>query len=435
MNLIKFDYEKFIIKNKISILLLVFIFSYSIRFIVFLIFSNQIYLPDSNNYIVEAVKLLANDYDNKISLFSVTMPAYTLLMCIPATIEIFLNPNVNFDNLHTVMSVNYWDNIYIFSIKDKAFLIDNIFSSLIPLIIFYITYKIYKNYLVSLFSAILTSIYPVSIFYSISILTENFHIFFVLLGVLLFLNKKYFYSYLIFVLSILIRPTFELLYPCLILIHFFIFFRHKLLSNLILYTFIYIIFMTPWWIFNYNKYGSFVRLHPNMGFMLYSGNNELNKTGGGIINKDFKIENFKDRKLESFRILKPNDAILLDNELKDQAIEYIVNNKYIFLKNTIIKLKRFYGFKLFTNKYRESLLGYIYTISYLALFTLFIFSFIFIPKKSYKYLYIFFLFGFYLTLVHSITISSVRYRYPLEIFMIIFSSYTFTMFFKKIFFK
>ena len=427
MNLIKFDYEKFIIKNKISILLLVFIFSYLLRFIAFFIFSKQIYLPDSNNYIVEAVRLLANDVDNKIDLFSVTMPAYSLLMCIPTILEIFLSSNINFDNLNSIMSVNHYDNIYIFSIKDKAFLIDNIFSSLIPIIIFYLTLKIYQNHVVSIFSALLTSIYPVSIFYSISILTENFHIFFVLLGILLFFNEKYIYSYLIFVLSILIRPTFELLYPCIIFIHFFIFFRHKLFSNIIIYFFIYVIFMTPWWIFNYNKYDTFVRLHPNIGFMLYSGNNELNKTGGGIINKDFKIDNLQFRRL--------HEPIILDRELKDKAIKYIVNNKYIFVKNTIIKFKRLYSFKLFTNKYSGSLLGYIYTTSYLALFTLFIFSFIFIPKKSYKYLYIFVLFGLYLTLVHSLTISSVRYRYPIEIFMIIFSSYTFTMFFKKIFYK
>ncbi len=427
MKLLKLDTEKFIFKNRIFLLLLTFVFSYILRLAIFYFYSKQIYLPDSNNYIVEAVRLLANDVNNKIDLFSITMPIYSLLMCVPTIIEIIINPSVNFDNLNSFMSVNDYNNVHIFSIKDKAFLIDNIFSSFIPILIFFITLKIYEKYNIAFIALLFTSIYPVHIFYSISILTENFHLFFVLSGLLLFFNKKYFLAYIFFILSILIRPTFELLFPLIIFIHFFIFLRDKLITNLILYFIIYIFLMTPWWIFNLNKYDTFVRLHPNFGFMLYSGNNELNKTGGGIVNKDFQIDNFEYRK--------ENEPIKLDNDLKELAINYIITNKLTFLKNIYIKFKRFYSFKLFTNKYSESLLGYIYMISYLLLFTLFILSFFYLPLKTYKYIYIFLLFGIYLTFVHSITISSIRYRYPLEIFMIIFSSYTLSVFIKKLFNK
>ena len=89
--------------------------------------------------------------------------------------------------------------------------------------------------------------------------------------------------------------------------------------------------MSPWWCFNYIKYDSFVRLHPTVGFMLYSGNNELNKTGGGIINSDFKIDNMKERK--------GINPILFDNVLKKKAFEYIINNKIIFVKNSFVKFK------------------------------------------------------------------------------------------------
>ena len=410
-----FKINEYIINFQAIILFLIFILSYSIRTFIFIYYSNQIYMPDSNNYIVEASRLLAFDFENKIELFSITMPAYSLFMCIPTLIEIYLNPMLNFENLDSILSLNFYNNEYIFSIKNKAFFIDNIFSSLIPLIIFFITKKIFKENIIAIISALGATFYPVSIFYSISILTENFYIFFILLGIYFFFEKKYFISYIIFSFSILIRPTFELLFPFLVLIHFFIFDKNKLIINFLLYILVYIFFMSPWWYFNYIKYDNFVRLHPTVGFMLYSGNNKLNTTGGGIINKDFKIENFLERKL--------SDPIKFDNDLKNEAIDYIINNKIVFIKSALIKLKRFYSFKLFTSKYSDTILGYIYMLSYLILFILFISSIIYIPINKYKYLYIFLIMAFYLTAVHSITISSVRYRYPLEIFMIIFSSY------------
>ena len=154
--------------------------------------------------------------------------------------------------------------------------------------------------------------------------------------------------------------------------------------------------MSPWWYFNYIKYDSFVRLHPTVGFMLYSGNNKLNTTGGGIINKDFKIENFLERKL--------SDPIKFDNDLKNEAIDYIIKNKIVFIKRELIKFKRFYSFKLFTSKYSDTILGYIYMLSYLILFILFVIL-LYIPINKYKYLYIFLIMAFYLTAVHSITIS------------------------------
>ena len=145
----------------------------------------------------------------------------------------------------------------------------------------------------------------------------------------IFYKKKYYLSYFLFVVTILIRPTFELAIPVVILFHFIIFDRKKLFSNLFAYILIYIILMSPWWCFNYIKYDNFVRLHPTVGFMLYSGNNELNKTGGGIINSDFKIDNMKEK----------INPILFDNVLKKKAFEYIINNKIIFVKNSFVNLK------------------------------------------------------------------------------------------------
>ena len=415
----------FINKNQIKILLLIFVIAYTIRSLIYYFYASYIYLPDSNNYIAEAIQLLAFDYKNKLNMFEITMPGYSLLMCIPTLIEIFISPLINFNNLFSVLSVNDYNNEYIYSIKNKAFVIDNVFSSAIPIIIYLISNEIFKDKIVSIIALLASCLYPVSIFYSIAILTENFFMFFLLIGIYFFLKKKYYLSYFLFVVTILIRPTFELAIPVVILFHFIIFDRKKLFSNLFVYILIYIILMSPWWCFNYIKYDSFVRLHPTVGFMLYSGNNELNKTGGGIINSDFKIDNMKERK----RI----NPILFDNVLKKKAFEYIINNKIIFVKNSFVKFKRLYSFKLFTDKYSESFFGYIYMISYIFLFSLFILSFFYIPRHKYKYLIVFIILSLFLTMVHSITISSIRYRYPIELFMIIFSSYSFRSMLKKYF--
>ena len=156
-------------------------------------------MPDSNNYIVEASRLLAFDFENKIQLFSITMPAYSLFMCIPTLIEIYLNPVLNFENLDSILSFNFYNNEYIFSIKYKAFFIDNIFSSLIPITIFFITKKIFKENIIAIISALGATLYPVSIFYSISILTENFYIFFILLGIYFFFEKIFYILYNFFI--------------------------------------------------------------------------------------------------------------------------------------------------------------------------------------------------------------------------------------------
>ena len=218
----------FINKNQIKILFLIFVIAYTIRSLIYYFYASYIYLPDSNNYIVEAIQLLAFDYKNKLNMFEISMPGYSLLMCIPTLIEIFISPLINFNNLFSVLSINDYNNEYIYSIKNKAFVIDNIFSSAIPIIIYLISNEIFKDKIVAIIALLASCLYPVSIFYSISILTENFFIFFLLIGIYLFIKKIYYFSYFIFVISILIRPTFELAIPIVILFHFIIFDRKSI---------------------------------------------------------------------------------------------------------------------------------------------------------------------------------------------------------------
>ena len=65
-----------------------------------------------------------------------------------------------------------------------------------------------------------------------------------------------------------------------------------------------------------------------------------------------------------------------------KALDYISNNKLLFVKNSFIKFKRLYSFKLFTDKFSDTLFGYIYMSSYTFLFILFLMSFFYIPRQK-----------------------------------------------------
>ena len=200
------------------------------------------------------------------------------------------------------------------------------------------------------------------------------------------------------------------------------------------YFFIYIILLLPWWNFNYTKYDQFVRLHPNLGFLLYAGNNPLNKTGGGIINEDFNFDGY-----DSFLEIENNILNLYpcnthisdidDNKfrisfndlLMKDTLNFIFDNKILFIQNSFKKFLRLYNIIPNTDNI-SFLIKVIYSFSYVPILILSLISFCFLTKRDfYKLMPLFFLIIFF-TAVHTITISSVRYRYSIEFIMIILSS-------------
>ena len=127
--------------------------------------------------------------------------------------------------------------------------------------------------------------YPHFIFYSVSGLTEVFFTFLLLLYFLLFYKKRYLLAIIISILTLLVKPTFDFLNPVLIIL--FVGFVHasgwrKVIKYLSIYAIFYMLIMSPWWVHQYQKYGMFVRLNLGDGVVLYSGNNPLNMTGGGV---------------------------------------------------------------------------------------------------------------------------------------------------------
>jgi hypothetical protein len=220
----------------------------------------------------------------------------------------------------------------------------------------------------------------------------------------------------VLILGLLTRPTFDLLNPVLIIL--FVGFVHALglrsvAKYLGVYLICYITLMSSWWIHQHNKYGEFVRLNLGDGVILYSGNNPLNKSGGGIVGEDVDMSSFQYEK----------NPILRNNIMKEAAFSYIIDNPGRFIELAGLKFLRLWRLWPHTSSYQQ---WYIVAASILS-YGLILFAsigFIFRNLSSYtrELLPIFALF-IYLTAVHMISIGSVRYRFPLEPFLIIIAGY------------
>ena len=183
----------------------------------------------------------------------------------------------------------------------------------------------------------------------------------------------------------------------------------------------YVLLMTPWWLHQYNKYGEFVRLSLGDGIILYAGNNPLNKTGGGIIGEDVDLSAFVSEK----------NPILRNNLMRDAALKFIIENPKKFIENSGTKFLRLWRLWPHTSSYQQ---WYIFAASLLS-YGVVLFAFIgFVFRNSrYYFLEIMPILGLfiYLTAVHMVTIGSLRYRFPLEPFLIIFAGYFFIDFLKN----
>jgi hypothetical protein len=295
-------------------------------------------------------------------------------------------------------------------------LMDILMSVASIFLIYALSMYIFEDRSVALLSASVASIYPHFIFYSISGLTEIFYTFLLLLYFLLFYRKKFFLAIIVSVLAILVRPTLDLLNPIIIIL--FVGFVHKfgwksVVKYLAIYCITYATILTPWWLHQYQKYGEFVRLNLADGIVLYSGNNPINKTGGGIVGDDVDLGLFDNEK----------DPIIRNNNMKNAAIDFIVDNPKRFIELAGLKFSRFWRLWPYTEHYQQWYVVAASLLSYGLVLCLAI-GFMLRSGKKYfrKLLPIFALFG-YLTLVHMVTIGSIRYRFPLEPFLIIFAGY------------
>ena len=408
-------------KKKISIILII---SLILKFLISL-FYNQINFNDGQSYSTAGEQL----FNNGVILIENVMPLYPVLVYIA-------------EKTFGIISVN-------------------IFLSTISIYIAYkISYLIFKDNFSAIIVAIWMAIHPFNFFYSYNNLTEIFYVFLVLASFYYLYKSSYTKSSILFVLVLLVKPNIEILVP--FLIFSFSYFKYKniyfSIKKLLIYFLIYVSLMSAWWFHQYEKYGYFVRTNFGSSLVLYSGNNHLNKTGGGVILtkedlelyperfvveiRDYSLESFKDE--IGFKVVSKNfpvyeggkEAYLIrHNTLKNAALEFIKNNPKRFLELAILKFKRFWSPIPFSKEFTST---FEITVSLISLLPIYIFSiigvFFIFKKKIYKSLPII-IYCMYINLIHVISISSFRYRFIIEMFLIILASYGLRQVIEKIKFR
>lgn len=313
---------------------------------------------------------------------------------------------------------------------------DILISSLTIFVVYFISKEIFKNINTAKISAIIFAIYPFSVFYSISGLTETLFVFLFFSAVLLLYKEKIIFASIFFILSIYVKSTADIISPFFIIIFCLVskkFTLKKTFSFLSLYFLIYILLLSPWWYHNFIKYNSFVRLNLAANYHLYSGNNPKNKTGGGIGGIDVDHTIITNNKNDDF--------LEIDNKYKVEAFKFIKENPYevttLYLKK-FVRFWRLYPYEM-PDEYIPKDIDYLdafnvreynkieyKVVSFLSFGSILLLSLIFIIFFSKKYLRKIFPFLIMIslyTIIHVITIASIRYRYPIEPILIIFAAY------------
>jgi len=311
---------------------------------------------------------------------------------------------------------------YIAGSETSQRLLDLFFSLISIWLIFKISYKLFANLRAAYVASIFSTFYPHFIFYSISGLTETFFTLLILCAFYFFYSRAIFLGIIFLALSVLVRPTLDFLNPIILLLFTGVVHQYSFKKTLmfqLIYFLVYVFFMTPWWIHQYSKYGEFVRLNLGDGIVLYSGNNPLNESGGGVGRKNGK----SDMDLSQFQSI--DNPIQRNYELKRAAYDYIVENPSRFVELGIKKFFRFWRLWPYADEYKSHQIIISSILSYGLVLFLSI-GFFYKRHIGFKEISPIIALIVYLTLVHTVTISSIRYRFPIEPFLIIFGTFQLT---------
>jgi hypothetical protein len=285
-----------------------------------------------------------------------------------------------------------------------------------------ISLKIFKNPTIAFLTLITVLFYPYFVFYQGLLLSENIFIT-ILVAAFYFIyswyekgltiDRYFVFANIFLTLTLYSKGTLSYL-PPLLMVGFYFFNRFTIRDSLKILAYslvIYMVTMSPWWIRNYMIFDKFVPFTTSSGMNFYLGNNPHNLTGGcdwksdvdiDIVNKMFAIE----------------DELEENDTFKQEAIRFIKKNPDRFLELAWLKLKRFYSIVPNASQFSKGKYKYISILSYGVVFILAIISMLYHIRYWQKLsaMYILFL---YFTLIHVVFIASLRYRLPVEIFMII----------------
>ena len=283
-------------------------------------------------------------------------------------------------------------------------------------LIFRLTQIIWGSVAAPVIAGIVAAAYPHFVFFALSELTETVFMALICGAFVLYYERRWIPGHIILVLSILTKPSVELLAPLLIMafavvVHQMTF--RRAFTQVFLLVLVYAVLMSPWWYHNYQRYDEFVRLVPSDGYPLYAGNNPLNQSGGGL----GMSNGVGDADFTGFSQI--NGSIEKNQALRDAAFDYITDNPMHFVKMAGVKFVRFWRLWPFAPEYKNPLTIAVSLASFGVCLTFSIVALFQHIRTRWRHLTPMLLFAAYLTAVHMVTIGSIRYRIPIEPFILV----------------
>lgn len=274
---------------------------------------------------------------------------------------------------------------------------------------------------VGISSSLITAFYPTLVFFSGLVLSESLYTLLTLLFIFSIyrFSQNFSYRWAILTglwgsLSSLVRATTLSLSPLLYLVLFIYSLKErKRILPILLSLFIFSVIYSPWVIRNWLQFHHFILTTTDGGWVLYSGNNPMNKTGGGI---------------EGVDVIFPEEArnlseIERDTYFKKKAWEFIKSHPGRFFSLSIKKFVRVWRLYPSPTSGMDSLkyrLIMLFTYAPLIPFSLIgYFSSFKYFRKTFSLILLVSVF----TLLHMIFIGSIRYRVPLLPVFIILAAY------------
>jgi 4-amino-4-deoxy-L-arabinose transferase-like glycosyltransferase len=255
------------------------------------------------------------------------------------------------------------------------------------------------------------AIYPFFVYYSGAILTETLFIFILSLIMLFLSARRFAWAGIFFGLGILCRTELVVFFFFALAGMFIIMRKREALRRAIVMTAITGAILFPWTLRNYRVFHEFVPLTTMSGYTFYEGNGPRNPTGGPV----------DPRTVPDTQGMSETEK---DRFLKQEAMRAIRENPRRMTGLLWSKFKRLWNIRLNTNDpaYASRLTVLASMISFTPLLILFILGLVVSWKRRRELIYVYFLI-LHTTAINLAFVSSLRYRLPLEPFMIIVASY------------
>ena len=291
-------------------------------------------------------------------------------------------------------------------------LIDIALSTVLVWLIYELTDAIFASKRAAILAAAVAAVYPYFIFYSIVGLTETLFMVLLLSAYLCWYRNAYIAASVFSVLGILTRPVLDPLAP-LLLLYFAIAIRGLSIKAaakyLAIYVGIYCVLMAPWWLHNYKAYQTFVRLNLGSGVALLSGNSPSNQSGG--------IDNNLNATMAPFAEIA--DPVARDKAMQRAALNYIKEDPGRFLIQAAKRFQRFWSPWPLTEEYSRPLYKLISFCSFIPVLLLALVFVVLYGRTYFRRIAPLLLFIVYLNSLHLVFPASLRYRLPVEPFLII----------------